>query len=148
MQLRILFGSIFISIAMAASAASAGSVECCAGVPWPTIAYGQLPVPFVMPPTGFVLDPSDAIPPFYVVNLGGAGFRTLGYASPAYSEGGYGYSHAYPYIVSSGFGPLYAYRAQRRLYRASQFARSYGLPLYAAHRYRAAAGARVIRLDD
>jgi len=148
MQLRILFSSMFVATAMAVSAAGAGSIECCAGPPWPTVAYGQLPVPFVMPPTGFALDPSDGFPPYYLVNLGGAAFRTLDYARPAYPEGGHGYSDAYPYIASRGVGLFYHYRAQKRPHRAYVSARPYGLPLYATYRYPVASSARIIRLDD
>ena len=145
MQLRILSGSILVLMTMTASAASAGYVECCAGAPLPIVAFGELPVPFRIIPTGFVLDPSDGVPPYYLVNQGGPGFRTLSYARPAYLAGGYAYSEDYAYIVSTGRG----YRAvPRRAYRADPFARPYGVPAYAAYRYRAAPSTRIIHLED
>jgi hypothetical protein len=107
-----------------------------------------LPVPFVMPPSGFMLDPSDGFPPYYLVNLGGAAFRTLDYARPAYPEGGRGYSDAYPYIASRGVGLFYHYRAQKRPYRVGLLARPYGVPLYATYRYPVGPSARIIHLDD
>jgi len=143
MQLRSLLVSVAAATAMTASAAGAGYVE-----PFPSVPSWMLPVPYTIAPTGYVLEPSDTIPPFYLVNQGGPVFRTLTYAIPAYSEGGYTFSEAYPYIVSRGFGPLYSYRGYRRPHRTVLQARPYGVPAYAAYPYRAAAGARVIHLAN
>ncbi|WP_272840610.1 hypothetical protein [Rhodoplanes sp. TEM] len=96
-------------VAIAAVAAPAVAQEgCCAG--GPVVVYGAAPVPPVVPPTGYLLDPSDARPPMYVVDQGPL-YRGPGiYAVPTYSEGGYAWSLRYPYT----YGPVH--RAYRRPY--------------------------------
>jgi hypothetical protein len=123
----------------------------------PTIVYGVPPVAVDLPPVGYVLDPSDARRPIYVVNQGptysGPGIVT--YAVPTYSEGGYAYALPYPYVRT--YGGWYDYgRWHHRIYRpygASLdapyvYRPSVIRPYAAAYRYRVAPNARVIQLRD
>jgi hypothetical protein len=172
MRIPVLFGPLVVAIALVPTAARAGD-DCCAGAPaFPRVVYGLPPAPFVIPPTGYVLDPSDAVRPFYVVNQGGPGFYAATYARPTWSEGGYAFSDAYPYagpysypyaypsgypysgypyIVSYGRGLHYEYRATPAAHpavRGDLFARPYGVPPYTAYRYRIAPSARIIHLPQ
>src|SRR5258708_37520050 len=123
MVTRVLFGvllyatSLATSLTTASTAAQAGPDGCCAAPPLPKVVYALPPVPLVVPPTGYVLDPSDAAKPVYVVTPAphvvgfGVGFGIVPYARPTYSEGGYAYADAYPYdfpyVHSYGFGVSY-----------------------------------------
>jgi hypothetical protein len=87
-------------LAMSVGAAVAGSDECCGKAPpFPKVIYALPPAPFVVPPTGYVLDPSDAAKPLYPVDPRPyvTGFGVVPYARPTYSEGGYAYADSYPY---------------------------------------------------
>src|ERR1700758_4799819 len=91
------------AMAMSAGITAAGSEECCGKAPpLPRVVYALPPTPSVIPPTGYVLDPSDAAKPVYpVVPLYPrpyvSGFGAAPYARPTYSEGGYAYADSYPY---------------------------------------------------
>lgn len=151
-SLRVLFGSILILILVAIlaattmTAARAGSDGCCGAPPFPKVVYASPPVPFVVPPTGYVLDPADAVGPFYVVNRH-AGFG-VAYARPTYSEGGYAFAYPYdfPYVASYGYGMRFGYRAWPARLRGDPFARPYGASPYTAYRYRVAPSARIIHV--
>jgi hypothetical protein len=145
MRIPVLIGSIIVATASGVATASAGE-RCCAGAPpFPQVVRALPAAPFVIPPTGYVLDPSDARRPFYVVNGPfGIGFAAPTYARPTYSEGGYAFADAYPYdlpyVLSYGAfsgppGPA-----------ADPFARPFGAPPYTAYRYRPAPNARIIHL--
>jgi hypothetical protein len=158
MRIPVLFGSLLVATTMTPSAARAGSDDCCTGAPdFPKVVYALPPAPFVVPPTGYGFDPSDAVRPFYVVNQGGAGFHAAIYARPTYSEGGYTFSdafpyvdpYAYPYVVSYGYGLRYGYRAfpaAPPAFHGDLFARPVGVPPYTAYRFRVAPSARIIHL--
>jgi hypothetical protein len=158
MRIHVMFGSFLVATAMSALAAHAGSDGCCSGAPpFPKVVYALPPAPFVIPPTGYALDPSDAVRPFYVVNQGpyAPGFGAATYARPTYSEGGYAFADAYPYdypyVVSHGFGMRYGYRAFRsdpRPFHGEPFVRPFGAPPYTAYRYRTAPSARIIHLPE
>jgi hypothetical protein len=151
---RVLFGSILAATAM--TVAHAGPDDTSTGAPpFPKVVYALPPAPFVVPPTGYVLNPSDAARPFYVVNQGPVGFGIVPYARPTYSEGGYAfadaYPYAYPYIQSYGYGTRYGYRAFRPpapAYYGDVFARPYGAPPYTAYRYRTAPSAKIIHVPQ
>ena len=127
----------------------------------PVVVYGSPPVPIVVPPTGYVLDPSDAVKPIYVVNQGpvysGLGIYTIPtYAFPTYSEGGYAYAAPYPYVKSYGAwyppgGSFYRRDSYGRYGSAGPMAkplgyRPYGYYPYVAYRYLPAPNARVIEV--
>ena len=69
----------------------------------PHVIYAQPNTVIVVPPVGYVYDPSDARRQMYIVNQGpvydGPGFSL---ARPTYSEGGYAhaYPNPYPYVPS------------------------------------------------
>jgi hypothetical protein len=119
--------------AMGSFSAAGQAVGCC------PVGYGFAAAPFV-PPTGYVLNPSDARAPFYVVNQGplykGPGI----FAVPTYSEGRYAFS-PYPYVPPwagpYGYGPGYG------PYVAPSY-RPYGAPPYGAYFHRPSPSARVI----
>ena len=71
----------------------------------------------MIPPTGYVLDPSDAVKPIYPVDPSSC--RRLGatpYARPTYSEGGYAYADSYPYTDDPyGYGTAYGAGGLRRI---------------------------------
>lgn len=81
-----------------ASPAMAGD-GCCG---WGPTAFYPAP-PLMVPPTGFVLDPSDARRPVYWVDHG-PGFypaeRIIIPGAPTYSEGGHASPVRYPYVRS------------------------------------------------
>jgi hypothetical protein len=111
----------------------------------PTIVYGVPPVAVDLPPVGYVLDPSDARRPIYVVNQGptysGPGIVT--YAVPTYSEGRYAYALPYPYVRT--YAGWYDYR---RLDAPYIYRPSLIRPYAAAYRHRVAPNARVIHVRD
>jgi hypothetical protein len=117
--------------------ARAGFDQCC-WAPLPRIVYGLPPAPFVIPPTGYVLAPSAAARPFYVVNQGFGGPDILTLARPTFSKGGYAYAHSwphsrYPYVVSYGYGLDFGYRVYGPP-RRHFFARPHRAPLHTAYR--------------
>ena len=140
--------------------ASPALAECC--WPPPIVVHAAPPV-IVMPPTGYVLDPSDAYPPLFVVNQGPTLFEPfiVDPAVPTYSEGGYAFRSDYPY-VRSYYGDRwfaappprrYGWRQRdgRRLLDRPRVVRGgtgYGhvSPPYDAYAYRPSHGARVIRV--
>lgn len=132
---------IAIGAALAAAAAMPAAAQgygCCG----PVAAYGVPAVPLAYPPTGYVLNPSDARAPIYLVNQGPV-YRGPGiFAVPTYSEGGYAFT-PYPY-VSGGYG----YRRWGHGPRYGRYVdpsfRPYGAPPYGAYFYRPPPGARVI----
>jgi hypothetical protein len=83
---------------------AAGSDECCKQA-LPRVVYALPPIPTTIPPTGYVLNPSDAAKPVYPVNSYFAGYGS--FARPTYSEGGYAYADSYPYTDDP-----YGYRSQ------------------------------------
>jgi hypothetical protein len=144
-------------------AASPALADCC----WsnPTVIYAEPPVTIVVPPTGYVLDPSDAYRPVYVVNQGPvlAGARIIPVAVPTYSEGGYAYPTDYPYVRSYYGDRWFAapparrygwrhrqWEGRRLLDRPRVVRPGYGYghvsPPYDAYAYRPAHGARVIHV--
>jgi hypothetical protein len=134
----------------------------------PVLVYGAAPAFVTLPPTGYVLDPSDARRPVYLVDQGpnhGAWVGAI--AQPTYSEGGYAYlddvcpgdeivrpmSRRYPYVRSHDGGRFFVApppsgRADRG-HRAG--GHRYGEAaiggLAAAYRYRPAPDARVIHVE-
>jgi hypothetical protein len=150
-SLRVAFGSILIPIlaATTVTAARAGSDGCCGAPPFPKVVYASPPVPFVVAPAGYVLDPADAVAPFYVVNRH-AGFGPVAYARPTYSEGGYAFAYPndFPYVASYGYGMRFGYRAWPARWRGDPFARPYGGSPYSAYRYRVAPSARIIHVPS
>jgi hypothetical protein len=150
--------SCLIALAAAAglsmsSLAAAQPFECCPR-PAPTIVYGAPRAPVMLPPTGYVLDPSDARAPIYVVNQGpvysgpnivAAPLYTaplVRLAVPTYSEGGYAYAQPYPYVRS-----YWGWPHPRKRYWDPSY-RPYGAPPYGAYRYRPAPSARIINLPE
>jgi hypothetical protein len=107
----------------------------------------------VIPPTGYVLDPSDAAKPVYPV---APGLGAVPYARPTYSEGGYAYADSYPYTDDPygygyggyGAGPAGppAYDPPGPGYYRALDVRPAGAPPYTAYRYRTAPSAKIIRL--
>jgi hypothetical protein len=143
-------------------AASPALAECCGSDP--TVVYAAPPI-VVVPPTGYVLDPSDAYRPVYVVNQGPMLPEPYIFdvAVPTYSEGGYAYPLRYPY-VRSYYGDRwftapprrFGWRAREggegrvsdpRVVRAGNGTGNYAPP-YGAYRYRVAHGARVIHVQQ
>ncbi len=151
-------------MAMGAGVTVAGSDECCGeGPPLPRVIYALPPTPSVIPPTGYVLDPSDAAKPVYPVNPRPyvMGFGAVPYARPTYSEGGYAYADSYPYSddpygAGQGYGgglasgaPGYAapgYDPPGPGYYQGLYVRPAGVPPYTAYRYRVAPSAKIIHL--
>jgi hypothetical protein len=153
--------------AMALTIGPAGADDCCRQT-LPRVVYGLPPIPTVIPPTGYVLNPSDAARPVYPVDpylTGSARF-----ARPTYSEGGYAYADSYPYTddpygyASQGYGPpAYGSVAYGALahggwgaapnydppgpgYYRGLYVRPAGAPPYTAYRYRPAPSAKIIHL--
>ncbi len=149
-----------VTAAMAMGVSVAGSDGCCSDVPSvPRVVYALPPTPAVIPPTGYVLDPSDAARPAYpvapsprVISFGAA----APYARPTYSEGGYAYADSYPYSDSPygypavGYGPpgypAAAYDPPGPGYYQGLYIRPAGAPPYTAYRYRGAPSAKIIHL--
>jgi hypothetical protein len=137
----VLCASVIIatSLATAANAADQSS-----GV---TVVYGHPPIDPLLPPVGYVIDPSDARRPIYVVNQGPvySGPGIISIAVPTYSEGGYAYALPYPYVRGYGWYDAPGYRHWPRPY-------AYGpnviRPYAAAYRYRLAPNARVINVPQ
>ena len=159
------------------AAAIAGTITTAAANPCcrPNAVYGTPPYTISTPPTGYVLDPSDAVNPAYVVNRGpvltGPGIYsyTNPYIStfdrPSYSEGGYiypdtpyyrwskphAYPCAYPY-ARTGYGwgcGGYRYSGCGGAHYHHHLAyRPYGHPPYAAYRHRPAPGPRVMHIPS
>jgi hypothetical protein len=136
---------VVIGAALAATSslsAAAQGYGCCA--PGPGFAYGAPSVPLAYPPTGYVLNPSDARAPIYVVNQGplykGPGI----FAVPIYSEGGYAFT-PYPYVASyaAPWYGAYNYPFPYRRYADPAY-RPYGAAPYGTYFYRPQPGARVI----
>lgn len=144
--------------------------ECCASGN-AAVVYAAPPFVIAIPPIGYVLDPSDARPPIYVVNQGPlySGPNIVTYplyvgplatlAVPTFSEGGYAYADPYPYVRTKwSYGPA---RWQHRRHRGDwgarygQFPSVWRSPVYgtsaypyAAYRYRPAPSARVISIPS
>ena len=96
----------------------------------------------VYPPVGYVLDPSDARPPIYIVNQGPVFSGPDVYALPTYSEGLYADLIPYPYIGHGNYRtpyyPTYGYGWHRpRPYR-----------VVGAYAYRPAPSARIITVPS
>jgi hypothetical protein len=106
-------------MAMGVGVSVAGSDGCCdAPAPIPRVVYALPPTPTAILPTGYVLDPSDAMKPAYGY---GYGYGPPAYGPPAYDPPGPGY--------------------YRGLY-----VRPAGAPPYTAYRYRVAPSAKIIHL--
>jgi hypothetical protein len=153
-----------VGAAMALAVGAAGADECCR---LPRVVYGLAPTPTVIPPTGYVLDPSDAAKPVYPVDPYFAGFGP--FARPTYSEGGYAYADSYPYTddpygyASLAYGPpAYGpywppgcgssgpapnYDPPGPGYYQGLYVRPAGAPPYTAYRYRVAPSAKIIHLQ-
>lgn len=127
----------FGALALVASPAFAQDPCCASG---PVVVYGGSPVPPVIPPTGYVLDPSDARPPIYVVNQGPVYSGPGIYAVPTFSEGGFAYRGPYPYVN----GPVWGYGPGYGPYVGPT--RPYGVPPYGAYTYLPAPSAKIIRV--
>jgi hypothetical protein len=140
------FAGAVAALSVSSSTTLFAQAGCCAGA-GPTIVYGIPPLPVVVPPTGYVLDPSDARKPIYVVNQGpfysGPGI----YAVPTYSEGGYAYTTPYPYVKSYWADWQYGYGARFNRYMNPGY-RPYGYAPYGAYVYRTAPSARVIHIRE
>jgi len=154
MLYRVLFGAILAgTITTGAQAPSDG---CCAGAPpIPKVTYASPGASVVVPPTGYVLNPSDAVKPVYVVNrrpqLIGAGIVDI--ARPTYSEGGYAFQDPHRGDGHSIHGYVYDARDRSAATLPAQpvsngdlFARPYGASPYTAYRYRTAPSAKIIHL--
>jgi hypothetical protein len=137
MRIPVLIGSITAATILGVATAPAGSDRCCTGAPpFPQVIRAMPRTPFVIPPTGYVLDPADARRPFYVVNSPfGVGFAAPTYARPTFSEGGYAFADDFPDVLRYGAS-------------SDPFDRPFGAPPYTAYRYRPAPNARIIHLDD
>jgi hypothetical protein len=150
---------------------AAGSDECCKQA-LPRVVYALPPIPTTIPPTGYVLNPSDAAKPVYPVNSYFAGYGS--FARPTYSEGGYAYADSYPYTddpygyAGQGYWPpaygpqAYGPQAYGPAayggaapnydppgpgYYRSLYVRPAGAPPYTAYRYRVAPSAKIIHLQ-
>ena len=126
--------------------------------------YALPPTPSVIPPTGYVLDPSDAAKPVYPVNPRPyvMGFGAVPYARPTYSEGGYAYAEFVsvfrrPLWRGSGLWRSARFRGSRLCrprvqsppgpgYYQGLYVRPAGVPPYTAYRYRVAPSAKIIHL--
>ena len=140
------------AIVLTISAAGAG--ECCRQA-FPRVVYGLSPTPTVIPPTGYVLDPSDAAKPIYPIDPSFAGSGP--FARPTYSEGGYAYADSFPY-TDDPFGYAYGAAAYGGSAPATNYdppgpgdyrglyVRPAGAPPYTAYRYRPAPSAKIIHL--
>jgi hypothetical protein len=144
----------------ACAALVAATVAPAAAADTPVVIYGAAPAAVTMPPTGYVLDPSDSRSPVYVVDQGpnyGAWVGAI--AQPTYSEGGYAYgddcpvtvvrpSRSVPYVRSHHGGewfdapPPREDRSHVRRYGEA----AVGGPV-AAYRYRPAPDARIIKVE-
>lgn len=142
-------GVVASALAVAAGSPAAAQEGCCVG--GPVIVYGASPMPPAVPPTGYLLDPSDARPPIYVVNQGPL-YRGPGiYAVPTFSEGGYAYAVRYPYTRGPWYGPAhyvpykrpYAHPPRRYGYVGPD-ARPAGAPPYGAYEVRPAPTAKIV----
>jgi hypothetical protein len=158
-----LAGAVMAAImAMSAGVTVAGPDACC-GEGLPRVVYALPPTPTVIPPTGYVLDPSDAAKPVYPVSPRPyvAGYGAAPYGRPTYSEGGYAYADSYPYSDDPyGYGqgrgagldsepPGYAapaYDPPGPGYYQGLYVRPAGVPPYTAYRYRVAPSAKIIHL--
>ena len=150
-----LAGAVMTTImAMSAGVTVAGSDDCC-GEGLPRVVYALPPTPSVIPPTGYVLDPSDAAKPVYPVDPRPyvMGFGAVPYARPTYSEGGYAHADSYPYsddpygYAGYGYGgPAPAYDPPGPGYYQGLYVRPAGAPPYTAYRYRVAPSAKIIHL--
>jgi hypothetical protein len=121
----------------------------CAAPDGPKVIYGPAPAIVDLPPVGYVLDPSDARKPIYIVNQGPvySGPLIYSFAVPTYSEGGYAYAVPYPYVrVYDGW---HRWRYNDRYYPAKRWRRSdLYRPYAAAYAYRPAPSARVIEVPE
>jgi hypothetical protein len=150
-------------MAMALTIGPAVSDECCART-IPRVVYALPPVPTVIPPTGYVLDPSDAARPVYPVGPYVGAFGAATYARPTYSEGRYAYADSYPYTddpynygayrppaygarLYGPPGPAAGYDPPGLGYYQSLYIRPWGAPPYTAYRYRPAPSAKIIHLQ-
>ncbi|RAI38614.1 hypothetical protein CH341_27545 [Rhodoplanes roseus] len=145
--------AVAILLLIGAAGPAAAQQGCCVG--GPVVVYGASPVPPAVPPTGYLLDPSDARPPIYVVNQGplyrGAGI----YAVPTFSEGGYAYSIRYPYTYGPAYGRSHyvpykrphAYPPRRYGY-IGPTERVAGAPPYGAYEVRPAPGAKIVHVQQ
>jgi hypothetical protein len=143
---RVYFAAVGMAVAVATtSPIAAQDTDDPSG---PQIVYGVPPLAIDVPPTGYLLDPSDMRKPMYVVNQGPVYSGPGIYAVPTYSEGGYAYTEPFPYVRSFGYGPYSIFQADRplpyRYYR--QGYRPYGYPPYGAYRYRPAPSAKIIHV--
>jgi len=112
-----------------------------------TVVYGQPPYDPLLPPVGYVIDPSDARRPIYVVNQGPVytGLGIMSIAVPTYSEGGYTYALPYPYVRGYRWYDAPGYRRWRW---SSAYGSKVIRPFAAAYRYRLAPNARVINVPQ
>jgi hypothetical protein len=131
-----------VSAVLAATLVPAAAQDCCTP---PVVVYGVPPVPVAVPPTGYLLDPSDARRPIYVVNQGPVYSGPGIYAVPTYSEGGYAYATPYPYVRSYWEGWPRPYVRPSHHWRNPAY-RPYGAAPYGAYQYRPAPSARVIQV--
>lgn len=159
-------------LCLAACAAVLFANERAAAADAPVVVYGAAPSVVRSPPTGYVLDPSDARRPIYVVNEGPVvsgleidRYATSTYAVPTYSEGGYAYvddcpvdhvapaPRSYPYVRSYYGGRWFSAPPRRRALRAGRSLSRLEQPaivrpgVYAAYNYRPAPSARVIQVE-
>jgi hypothetical protein len=129
----------------------------------PVLVYGATPAYVALPPTGYVLDPSDARRPVYLVDQGpnhGAWVGAI--AQPTYSEGGYAYfddvcpedgfapppSRRYPYVRSYDGGRFFvAPHPSGHAVHGRRIGEAAIGGLAAAYRYRPAPDARVIHVE-
>ncbi|MFD2184989.1 hypothetical protein [Rhodoplanes azumiensis] len=147
LEVVVVAASAIGAVMVGGSGAALAQQGCCAG--GPVVVYGAAPVPPAVPPTGYIIDPSDARPPMYVVDQGPL-YRGPGiYAVPTYSEGGYAYSIRYPYTWGPAHPPYKRWSGARRYgyVGPSDLAvaeRVAGAPPYGAYEVRPAPRAKVI----
>ena len=94
----------------------------------------------VFPPVGYVIDPSDALPPIYIVNQGPVFNGPNVYALPTFSEGVYADLVPYPYIGRGYYRTPYYYGYNGPGWSVGP--RAYRV--HGAYAYRPSASARVI----
>jgi hypothetical protein len=146
---------------VAACAAVLAAVTPAVAADAPVVVYGAAPAIVTLPPTGYILDPSDARRQIYVVNQGPTHGAWVGaIAQPTYSESGYVYMddcpveivtrpRTYAYVRSHHGGEWFDAPPPHigRKYHAPRYGEAAVGGPAAAYRYRTAPSARVITVD-
>jgi len=107
-------------IATFAVAAAGVAAQAADAPPGPTIVYGTPPVEPLLPPVGYVLDPSDARRPIYVVNQGPVYSGPSIITYPGYFEA-LAWPRFYPYVSADYGYPWYANPYYRRAHHGHYY---------------------------